>query len=200
MLDAAEREAMILDAAEAVILRHGLGGASMSAIAREAGMSKRTLYTVFKGRTALFAAIVRRIRNAIASPLRDEELHLPLDQRLRLLLTPSKGELPGHIPAAILRTLIAEAERQPALAREFMQEGPNAMRAMIQAELDRSVDNGEIRIGDTASAAALLNDMAHGDIIGGLVSPEAKHDKLRDKARRLDLAIRVFLHGIADRG
>ncbi|MDP3524882.1 MAG: helix-turn-helix domain-containing protein, partial [Hoeflea sp.] len=55
-LDTTEREAIIIDAAEQVILSQGLGGASMAAIAQEAGMSKRTLYEVFESRAALFAA------------------------------------------------------------------------------------------------------------------------------------------------
>jgi AcrR family transcriptional regulator len=194
--DTAEREAMILDAAETVILRDGLGHASMSAIAREAGMSKRTLYGVFENRSALFAAIVRRIRNAVSRPLAGDELDLPLDRRLRLLLSPAGGELPGHIPIAILRAVVAEAERQPDLAREFLQEGPYALRAMIRAELDRSVARGEIAIADTAAAASLMADMAYEDLIEKLVESPAGAVQEVDFGRRLDLAIRVFLYGI----
>lgn len=195
--DTAEREAMILDAAETVILRDGLGRASMSAIAREAGMSKRTLYGVFDNRSALFAAIVRRIRNAVTRPLSGGELDLPLENRLRLLLTPASGELPGHIPTAILRAVVAEAERQPDLAREFLREGPHALRAMIRAELDRSVARGEIAIADTAAAASLMADMAYDNLIDKLIAPRAGARLEEDFGRRLDLAIRVFLHGVA---
>lgn len=196
LLDAEARETRILDAAQQVILRRGLAGASMSAIAREAGMSKRTLYDVFDNRAALFSAIIQRIRNAVTRPLTEEETALPLADRLRLLLSPSCDELPGHIPTAILRAVVAEAERQPDLAREFLQEGPHAVRALIRAELDRSVARGELAIDDTAAAASLLADMAHENVIGHLVQP--RHGDTVEAAfhRRLDLAIRVFERGI----
>lgn len=195
---------MILDAAEMVIMRAGLAGASMTAIAGEAGMSKRTLYEVFENRAALFAAIVRRIRNAIIRPLSADECDLPLGERLRLLLSPVRDRAPGHVCDAILRTtilraIVAEAERQPNLAREFMQEGPDAVRALIRAELDRSVARGEIAIADTAAAAGLMADMAHDNIVGRLITPGpcAIQEEEEESVRRLDLAIRVFLHGIA---
>lgn len=196
-LDPEAREALILDAAQAVILRSGLAGASMAAIARESGMSKRTLYEVFDNRAALFAAIIRRIRSAVTRRLSEAEIALPLAERLRLLLSPACNELPGHIPTAILRAVVAEAERQPELAREFMQEGPDAVRAMIRAELERAVARGEVAIDDTAAAASLLADMAHENIIGHLVQP--RHGDTVEAAfhRRLDLAIEVFLRGIA---
>ena len=194
--DLAEREAMILDAAEALIMRRGLAGASMAAIAREAGMSKRTLYEVFENRSALFAAIVRRIRNAVMRPLSADKLDLPLEQRLRLLLSPADEHEPGRIPTVILRAVVAEAERQPELAREFLQEGPYALRAMIRSELDRSVARGEIDIADTAMAASLMADMAFENVIERLIAPYPG-DLLKDRfLRRLDFAIHVFLRGI----
>ncbi|MCE8471123.1 TetR/AcrR family transcriptional regulator [Rhodovulum sulfidophilum] len=48
-MTAAEREAVILDATEKVLLASGLAGTTMSAVAREAGMSKRTLYGIGRG-------------------------------------------------------------------------------------------------------------------------------------------------------
>jgi len=92
--------------------------------------------------------------------------------------------------------VFAEAERQPDLAREFLQEGPYALRAMIRAELDRSVARGEIAIADTAAAASLMADMAYEDLIEKLVESPAVAVQEVDFGRRLDLAIRVFLHGI----
>lgn len=181
-------------------MREGLGRASMEAIAREAGMSKRTLYDVFDSKAALFAAIVRRIRTAVTRPLSQDELCLPLACRLRLLLTPASGELPGHIPVAILRAIIAEAGHQPELAREFMQEGPDALTAMIRAELDRSVARDEIRIADTESAAGLLRDMAYDNVIGTLVDPQLQARSAEQIGDRLDLAITVFVRGASQPG
>ena len=196
--DVAEREAIIVDAAERVILSQGLGGASMAAIAQEAGMSKRTLYEVFECRAALFASVVRRIRNMVTRPLTESELELPLGERLRLLLSPAGDNFSDPLPLAILRAVIAEADRQPDLAREFLQEGPYALYDMIQLELDRSVALGEIHISDTRSAARLMADMAHESLIEQLVEIKASCGHQPANHSRIDLAIRVFLGGIGE--
>ncbi|MCY0147322.1 TetR/AcrR family transcriptional regulator [Hoeflea sp. G2-23] len=194
--DSSEREAIIIDAAERLILAQGLAGASMAAIAQEAGMSKRTLYEVFESRAALFASIIRRMHNMFTRPLTRSDLEKPLAQRLHLLLTPAGEKISDALPLAILRAVITEAERQPDLVHEFLREGPYALYAMIRAELDRSVARGEIRISDTEAAARLLADMAHESVLEHLVISQPACQRQDAYKRRLDLAIRVFLGGI----
>lgn len=53
-----EKRRRIVEAARYLILRHGLRGTTMEAIAREAGMAKPTLYAQFPDKDAVFAAIV----------------------------------------------------------------------------------------------------------------------------------------------
>jgi AcrR family transcriptional regulator len=55
------RTESILDAAEELILKHGLRGTSMEAIARQAGIAKPTLYAYFADKPAVFAALVDRL-------------------------------------------------------------------------------------------------------------------------------------------
>ena len=159
-------------------------------------MSKRTLYEVFESRAALFASIVRRMHNTFTRPLTDADLEQPLAQRLRLLMTPAGEKISDALPLAILRAVITEAERQPDLVHEFMQEGPYALYAMIRVELDRSVARGEVRISDTEAAARLLADMAHESVLEHLLAPQQRCACQEADNRRLDLAIRVFLGGI----
>lgn len=197
-LELAERETMIIDAAERIIVAEGLAGASMAAIANEAGMSKRTLYDVFESRTALFASIIRRLHKTVTRPLKEAELELPLSERLRMLLTPKDEKFSDPLPLSILRAVITEAERQPDLVREFLQEGPYAFSGMIRLELDRSVARGEIRISDTEAAARLMTDMAHGSVLEHLLVSQSACGRQEAYDRRLKLAIRVFLGGIGE--
>lgn len=189
---------MIIAAAERIIVAEGLAGASMAAIANEAGMSKRTLYEVFESRAALFAAIIRRVHKMLTRPLQDSELELPLAERLRLLLTPTDKKFADPLPLAILRAVITEAERQPDLVQEFLQEGPYAFARMVRLELERSVARGEIRINDTEAASRLMADMAHGSVLDHLLLPQSARLREEDYERRIALAIRVFLGGIGE--
>lgn len=195
-LDPAEREAIIIDAAERIVLAQGLAGASMEAIAQEAGMSKRTLYDVFESRAALFASMIRRMRNRMTRPLTPAEQDEPLAERLRILLSPPDEKFSDLLPLAILRAVITEAERQPELAHEFLQEGPYALYDMVRQELDRSVARGEVRISDTEAAARLMADMAHQSVFEHLVIFKPHCQRKQEYDLRLALAIRVFLGGI----
>ena len=58
MPDHDEREAQILRAATAVILRQGYDKTTMSDIAEEAGVSRGTVYLYFKGKEELFEALL----------------------------------------------------------------------------------------------------------------------------------------------
>lgn len=52
---------IILDAAQALILKLGLRATSMEAIARQAGIAKPTLYAYFPDKAAVFGALLDRV-------------------------------------------------------------------------------------------------------------------------------------------
>lgn len=192
----AEREAVILDAAERVLLAQGLQGTTMAAVAQAAGMSKRTLYAVFDGRTALFAALVRRLRSRLVAPLTSAQQALPLADRLRLLLAPGRPAPVGAAAIEILRAAVAEAPRQPDMAERVLDEGPRAIRRLIRDELDRAVARGEVALRDSDTAAALLHDMALPCPLEKLLGGETAAPGSEALRARVELAIAVFLRGI----
>ena len=195
-LDPAAREEMILDAMERVMVRSGLHGASMAAIARQAGMSKRTLYRVFGSRADLFEACVRRIRATYVRPLRAEDRDLPVGARLCKLLAPDIARAEQRTRGAILQAVVAEAPRHPDLARAFLREGPEEARRLVRAELERALGRGEIGVDDPDAAARLLVDMAHENPIDRLIDPTRPPPTPTEMTARAELAVRVFLRGV----
>ncbi len=196
-LDPEAREALILDALERVMAEDGLQGASMAAVARMAGMSKRTLYAVYGGRDALFEAWVARIRAALVRPLPDDLPGLPLEERLRLLLGREARAGASRRRVMALRAVIAEAPRNPRLARAFRRAGPEAAHAIVAEELSRAAAAGELAIEDPAVAAKLLCDMAWPNLVELLLDPASAPPSPEALNTRVALAIRVFLHGAA---
>ena len=61
MTPAEARKEGILDAAQTLVLKHGLRGTSMEAIARQAGVAKPTLYAYYPDKPAVFAALLERL-------------------------------------------------------------------------------------------------------------------------------------------
>lgn len=199
-LSLAEREALILDATERLLAQKGLVGASMAAIAREAGMSKRTLYAVFASRELLFEALVRRTSEMFFRPLDQAERRRPLAWRLGRLLEPDGRESVWQAPAIILRAIVAEASSHPELARLVLRDGFDTCRRLVEAELARAHEAGEFGFADCRAAAHLLCDMAYGCPLEQLLDPSRSPPTPRERRARLDLAIRVFLAGFgADR-
>ncbi len=60
-LESAQLSDRILNVATALFLGHGFGATSIEAVARRAGISKRTFYHRFRGKEMLFEAVVRRL-------------------------------------------------------------------------------------------------------------------------------------------
>lgn len=58
----AQKQQKVLDAAMALVLRNGVRGTTMEAIAREAGIAKPTLYGYFPDKQAVFDAVLAHFK------------------------------------------------------------------------------------------------------------------------------------------
>jgi TetR/AcrR family transcriptional regulator, mexJK operon transcriptional repressor len=136
----------ILDVATALFLSQGYGLTTIEAVARRAGISKRTFYHRFGDKTALFRAVVHRViermRPPPGVPLLDgagahEQLRHLAGLILRAALSP---------PAiALHRMIIAESARFPELARAVHAEGASREAVTLISELlAREIANGEL--------------------------------------------------------
>src|SRR5579862_7711968 len=156
----------VLKAALRLFLEQGYGATSMDAIAREAGVSKATLYAHLKNKEELFEAITTSCArlNATLHPvfeaghqdIRAELLSFARDH-VALLLSPEG--------AAMYRIVIAEAPRFPELGRAFYENGPAIrLRALINY-LQRADEAGVLKVDKPELAAAefvgMLGGMVH---------------------------------------
>jgi AcrR family transcriptional regulator len=99
-----QRRRELLDAADRVVLREG-PGASMNAIAAEAGITKPILYRHFGDKGGLYAALAKRHTDALLESLR-AALDAPADRRTRVEQT--------------LDTYLAAIEARPQVYRFLM--------------------------------------------------------------------------------
>jgi AcrR family transcriptional regulator len=81
-----ERAHRILDAAAALILRWGYNKTTIDDIARQAGVAKGTIYLHWNTREALFAALMRREKLALADDLKQRVAQDPTGASLHGLL------------------------------------------------------------------------------------------------------------------
>jgi len=195
----AAREAAILRATAQLLLEIPFDDVTMSLVARTAGMSKRTVYEIFKSREDLLVRAVINLSRTIFLPLKAEEAKRPLNERLSLLLrfnTPS-GEDMNKLE--LLRSVIAKAQIYPDLAHELHTSGRGTLAGFVRAELESAIADGEIYLSqsDLDMAVEILLDMALENPLTRLLQPRAQLPSDLEVERRREFAIAMFLRGIA---
>lgn len=166
----------ILQAAAEVFLEVGFGAASMDAIAKRANVSKQTIYNHFVSKENLFGQIVRaRCQQYISPhlfaqlPNHDPNAALLMLARVywRLIMEPDS--------VALLRVVIAEAVRFPALAKAFYEAGPQAGHESLAAYFAQLHAQGVLHIPDpmltTGHFLSLLCGKPHLQAKLGLYQP-----------------------------
>jgi len=99
----------------------------MDRIATAAGVSKPTLYTYFQHKEGLFVALIQHMMESniqIISRLHDgSDLDTPPDRVLRQIATSMLDKFSGNRSLlSLMRLLISESDRFPALAQTFIRE------------------------------------------------------------------------------
>jgi AcrR family transcriptional regulator len=143
---AAERRQAIVEAALQEFVARGFTATRLDDIAKRAGVAKGTIYLHFKDKESMFEELIRTaivpLVGRITSPppigasIRDTVEHVALTFIQEIVTTPR---------ADIVRLIIAEGARFPAIAdfyyREVISRGLAGMRALIELAVAR----GEIR-------------------------------------------------------
>lgn len=189
-----QKRRQILQAAARLFLRDGFEPTTMDAIAREAGVSKATVYAHAKNKQELFAGIVQgRVALVYRSvELMDAESAAAADALSRfarhfiqMILSP---EAQG-----IYRIVVAEAPRNPELGRIFFEQGPRAVTQRLVAILEAQVKTGQLAVDDPLAAAQEFLGMLHGKFHLPCVLGVAQQPPLDELARAAERVVRTFL-------
>ena len=148
----------IVTGARRVFLAQGFDAASMGAIAREAGVSKGTLYVYFKNKEELFEAIVEDRSRAQAEQIFSLDREAPIASELTRLGEGLTRFLcrPDTVPS--LRTIMAIADRMPEVGTRFYAAGPARGIASLERYLMDKVASGVLEPHDCEVAAAQFID------------------------------------------
>jgi AcrR family transcriptional regulator len=159
----AARGEEIVTAATDIFFEKGYGRTSMDDIIKAIGGSKRTLYSHFPGKDALFAAIVRKISSEALSNFRPKlEGEFETDLRdmglqyLDVLLKPRT--------ISLFRAMVSEAPHFPNLAKTFFENGPNRVSSYFAQFFEAHNRKGIYRTSDPDLVARQFLGMIRGDI------------------------------------
>src|SRR6478736_2813830 len=143
---AAERRGAIIEAAMDEFIARGFAATRLDDVAKRAGVAKGTIYLHFKDKEALFQELIRTalvplISRLAAPPPAGGSVRAALEGFAKTfaqeVVTTRRGD--------IVRLIVAEGARFPAIAdfyyREVVSRGMAGMRALIEL----GIDSGEIR-------------------------------------------------------
>lgn len=190
--DPAKHEA-ILKAARMLFFRGGPDSVNMEAVAREAGVSKVTVYAHFAHREALISAVIIAQQELLVAAL-----HEPVNdvEGLRRSLTSFGMDLLNFFCSddflLIERMLAAHAHANPELGRLIYENGPLAVVLQLAGLLERLQARGLIRVGDSRVAAEQLIGMWVGILRERLLMTDSERPKTTELQQRVKNGVDTF--------
>jgi AcrR family transcriptional regulator len=185
------RERAILDAALKIFAAQGFTGATMDAVATEAGLTKPTLYTYFPSKDDLFQALMLAKRDLMLDVFDHPSGSMVADLWAFSWAYADTVMRPDMLSLA--RLIIGEVTRFPEIGRAYQASGPDHLLHGIMRYLATQRDAGRLAFGDAELAAQ--------DLWGLILSAprtQALHmpDALPDRGtlgRYITNGLRVFL-------
>ncbi|MEJ2694847.1 MAG: TetR/AcrR family transcriptional regulator, partial [Candidatus Thiodiazotropha sp.] len=138
----------ILNAATKLFLAKGFQGTSMDAVAREAGVSKQTVYSHFANKETLFVACigakVAHYGFDEAAGVDDSDLR----QALLTVVHRFTDLLFDPEVVAVYRVVLSESTGQPHIGSLFFDNGPKRTKSAICEFLRQQVAKGRLRVSE----------------------------------------------------
>lgn len=185
------RERAILDAALKVFAAQGYTGASMDAVAAEAGVTKPTLYSYFPSKESLFQAMMLGKRDVMLDVFEHPSGDMVADLLVFAWAYADTVMRPEML--ALARLIIGEVQRFPEIGRAYQASGPDHLLRGIMRYLDSQRRAGRLAFDDAELAAQdLWGLILSAPRTQALYMPEALPDRAT-LHRYITNGLRVFL-------
>lgn len=191
----------VIAAARKLFLESGYGAVSMDAIAAEAGVSKRTVYSHFQNKETLFGAVIAEMCKAMGGPNAtalaadrspEQVLKAYGRQILKVVLNPDA--------LALFRVVLSESPQFPELSQMFCSTGRDPMCEFLSDYLAGLDSAGVLAVGDARVAADQFINMVKGPFFTNLLFGVGEPPSKAEAERTLDQAVSIFLKGVRPAG
>lgn len=184
----------VLHGARRVFLRDGFERASVDDIAREAGVSKATIYAYFPDKQLMFLEVARM---ECHRQVEEAEAAITADMPVRTMLTEAGEGIAALMMSEngrqVFRIVIGEAEHFPGLAQEMYQFGPGVILERLARGLRCYVEAGELAVPDVELAAQQFVQLCRAPIHDRIIFGMAKTIKPEEVRLGIDSAVDMFM-------
>lgn len=191
----------ILEAAARCFLELGLEGASMDAIAREAGVSKLTVYNHFDSKERLFQAVIlgKCGEYGATASLLDLSAEPP-DKALRIIAYQFMELMMAPEVLAMHRVVIGESARNPEIARLFNEAGPRPMLSQFAELLKSFARKQALKVANPDRASDHFFSMLKGQLQMEVMLNLRPAPGKAELKRHVDDCVAVFMRAYAPEG
>lgn len=184
----------VLEGARQIFMRDGFDGASVDDIAREAGVSKATLYSYFPDKRLLFTEICNsECRRQTEEAEAAIEYDVPIEALLTFAATRIAGFLMSDFGRNMFRLIVAEGNRFPDIAQEFYRNGPGLIHDRLVHHMKHLAELGKLRIEDFDLAADQFAQLCKAHIHEKLIFGLADTIRPEDVQKSIKGAVEMFL-------
>ncbi len=184
----------VIAGARTVFMRAGFEGASVDEIAREAGVSKATLYSYFSDKRLLFMEVAKAECQSQAEAAVDEiDFAAPVDVVLKQAARRMTRFFLSDVGQQVYRIVVAESGRFPELGREFWESGPKQVREILGSYFRAAIERGELKIDDIELAADQFPELCKARLHTRLMIGIQKEFSEEEIDRVIDGAVEMFM-------
>jgi len=139
------RRSTILAAALEEFTARGYEGARLDDVAKRAGVAKGTIYLYFADKETLFQELVRSMVHPVLGTLEKlREIDIPARVLVETLLATFVREVYGTRRKDIIRLILSEGPRFPAIVEFYYREVIERVLRVVRPILTRAVERGEL--------------------------------------------------------
>ncbi|WP_119679392.1 TetR/AcrR family transcriptional regulator [Indioceanicola profundi] len=191
------RRRALLDAAAALFVEKGFEKTTLSDILERAGGSRATLYELFGDKDGLFRAMMEESNSRILGEMaacQANSWRTPEEALTQFAISFVKA-LMDEEGLAVLRILVTEAERIPAVTESFWKIGPETATQRLADYLRCASEKGYLRIEEpTLAARAFIGMITSNMMLQRLVLPH-RPIRMEEVEPAIHVAVRLFLDG-----
>lgn len=184
----------VVAGARKVFLAQGFEGASVDLIAKEAGVSKATLYSYFPDKRVLFVEVAKQECALQADrALQVDATDVPVREMLTGMAYKMMEFLTSDFAQRIFRICVAESDRFPELGREFYLSGPKLLEDRLTEYFQHACARGELNIDDVSLAAMQFQELMKSEIFVQMVFNIIEKPSQEQVDRVITGAVDMFL-------
>jgi AcrR family transcriptional regulator len=184
----------VLEGARVVFMRDGFEGASVDDIAKEAGVSKATLYSYFPDKRLLFSEVAKKECNRQADgAIAEIDPAAPVEVNLASAARHLVGFFLSDFGTQMFRICVSEAHRFPDLGCRFYDSGPALVRERMIPVLKFYVDKGELEVSDFELAVNQFAELCKSDLFVRKLCGLQREFSQADVDRIIEGAVAMFM-------